>query len=284
MYNPKVLPDTEGYGPGITAAGNAISGALGTYAGWKRQDKTRAEDREERLARQEAGFTHDEAMQGAGFEHDESMFGKRLAATKEERATQREREEEQTRLANAGMAAALEGMGYDRTALEAAGRMPPKTASVFLQSAHAQAGAKIKEAMERESAAAKAQAELAIKRDYLNQPGLPIRDAEGKPRPDVGFYGATGESFRNKPREMTEREAIELAAQHGLGVQGLTLGTGLRFGAKPAAKPEMITLPSGKKISAVQDPKTGAWVPVQVQGMEATQSVWDAALGAYDKP
>lgn len=276
MYNPKVLPDTQGYGPGITAAGNAFSGALGTYAGWKRQDKTRAEDRAWSVEDREARFAQEEEMQGRRFGHDEAMFGKELGARKEEREMRKAMEEEALRRTNAGLAFAAQQMGIPAEELAPLAGMNPKTANVVLQSIYGRAGHKLEQAEKLQDFATKQAMEQA-RQDAEQQPRIIHDPLTGEPTDYIGW----GRMALPRPgtKDTAAERAIKFAAENGLPLQSVTAG-GMKFGPARAdeSKPQAIRLADGTIVSAVQDSKTGEWVPVKVKGLEAEPPITGSPL------
>jgi hypothetical protein len=241
MYNPKVLPDTQGYGPGITAAGNAISGALGTYAGWKRQDKTRAEDRGWAVEDREARFAQQEEMFGLEAGQEEKMFGMGTERAKALREMAARLEEEDLRKTNAGMALALGNMGVPPEKLKVLSDGDPKAANVAMLNMLKMQGHQM--SLEQEAAQ---------KRKNLELPGIPIRDETGKPRPDVGFYGPTGEAFRSKPAGATPEEAIAAGM-----VADQTVVDGVTYRRPKVAKDAGRKIPQMKEVEVGLNPRTG---------------------------
>jgi len=175
------MPDTEGISRGIAGAAGAISGALGTYAGWKRDDAVRADQQQFAIGRDEARMEYDSAMIDKRMQRDMTMFGMQQDAQKQEREYERAMAEEQLRNANAGKALFLSQSGYDSTAVEAASRMSPKAGAEFLDAAMAQAGLQLR---------AKTEAEQARMKAAMAQEQFPILDVEtGKPNPGYQMSG-----------------------------------------------------------------------------------------------
>lgn len=155
MYQPGVMPDTQGLAPGISAAAGAISGAFKTWADWKRQDAVRKDEqaftsqRDEARMQQEMMLAdrrlqNESAMLDKQLEGEMAMFGAKREANREDKEAERAIVEEQLRLANVGKAAFLVQAGYDPGAVEAASKMDPKAAGQFLDSAMSQAGYRLK--------------------------------------------------------------------------------------------------------------------------------------------
>lgn len=255
FYRPGVMPDTQGLAPGIAGAGSAIAGALGTYAGWKQNDKVRADEQQFATQRDNARMAQESAMIDKRMDRDMTMFGMQQDAQKQEREVERAMADEQLRAANAGKAAFLGQSGYDPIAVAAASKMSPKAAAEFLDSAMAQAGLELRARMEAQQAEQKAKAA---------RESFPLFDpATGKP--DAAYF-MTGNG-QVVPRQGAKAgPSAEELQKMGLVPSSAKVGgvTFERTGKtpKPSEIRTVVTDPAlGTRSTVIWDEQQGQWVP-----------------------
>lgn len=253
MYRPGVMPDTQGLAPGIAGAGSAIAGALGTYAGWKRDDAVRADQQRFATQRDDARMAHESAMIDKRTKRDMDLYGMQQDAQKQERDMERAMAEEQLRAANAGKAGYLAMSGYDPTAVEAASKMTPKAAAEFLDAAMAQAGMELRARTEAQQAAQKADA---ARKSY------PLLDPTTG-QPDPGYFMTGNGQVVPRQGSKPQPSAAELERM-GLVPASANVG-GVTFErATKATKPNEIKTVvglNGERATVIWDESKGQWVP-----------------------
>ncbi len=255
------MPDTQGLAPGIAGAGSAIAGALGTYAGWKRDDKVRADQQAFAAERDEARMGHESSMIDKRMARDMQMFGMEQDAQKQEREAEKAMADEQLRAANAGKAAFLMQAGYDPTAIKAASAMQPKAASEFLESAMAQAGLELRARMDAEQAKQKAS---------MARQTFPILDPlTGRPHQGhfITGHGVTLPRDGATPDPFSP-QILEGMAKAGMKPNAATIG-GVQFKSTDATPREPRLLQDANGEFYRFDGPTGKLVPVPKEGQSA---------------
>lgn len=180
MYRPGVMPDTQGLAPGIAGAGNAIAGALGTYAGWKRDDVVRADQQAHAERLQQGRFDLESALIDKRMERDMTMFGMERNAQQQDKDAEKAMADEMTRYANAGMMAFLEQIGASPDLMAAGQGLPEKAREPFLKAAVA---TKLKEHERQQEIDAEIRKamEIEAQKPAPNPQMLTIRKPDGSP-------------------------------------------------------------------------------------------------------
>lgn len=288
MYQPGVMPDTQGLAPGITAAAGAISGAFKTWADWKRQDAVRKDEQafttqrdqarmEQEMTLADRRMANESAMLDKQLQGQMSMFGAQRDANREDKAKEREIVEEQLRLANVGKAAFLAQAGYPQEAVEAASKLPPKAAAQWLDSAMAQAGWKFKAQTETD-----AQLGLEAERRKAEGPANPqmlmVPGADGKD-PIYGVVVDRGKVISGalpvgeRSGGMTPEQAMQL----GMKPSEATIG-GVKF-RTPSAGTARVHLGMDGKYYRFDAP-TGTMVEIPMQGETPAAAPADTSAGS----
>lgn len=246
FYRPGVMPDTQGLAPGIAGAGSAIAGALGTYAGWKQDDKVRADQQQFATQRDEARMGHESAMIDKRWDRDMELFGMQQDAQKQEREVERAMADEQLRAANLGMASYLAHSGYDPTALLAASKMDAKAQDQFLRSAMAQAGMELKARVETKAEIERRMAEEEMKPDPAPK-WLPVQKPDGTP----SSYGVPYDGKRLLGGAMPMNPKPDPVAPQ-------------RLASKQLKQIDM----NGRPVTVLFDPNTGSVEQIEVPGQK----------------
>lgn len=299
MYQPGVMPDTQGLAPGISAAAGTISGAFKTWADWKRQDAVRKDEQAFTSQRDEARMQQEMMLADRRLQNESAMLDKRLTgessmlekrlqgqmsmfgaqrdANREDKALERAIVEEQLRLANVGKAAFLVQAGYDPGAVEAASKMDPKAAGQFLDSAMSQAGYRLKAQTE-----SQAQLDLEEGRRKAQPPSDPkmtmVPQADGTMSPygvivDRGKVISGALPVGERSGGLTPEQAMALGLKPTEAVVG---GVKYRTPSAGGNRPQMGM--DGKYYRF--DAPTGTMVEVPMQGQTPVAVPADAAGNA----
>lgn len=242
MYRPAVAPDTEGISRGIAGAGNAIAGALGTYAGWQQQNKVREDQQAHESGLAQQRFDLESALVDKRMDRDLAMFGMEQDAKKQERELEKAMADEQTRYANAGMMAFLNQLGASEDMIAAGMNLPEKSREPFLKAA---LHTKLKE-VERQQQLSDEIAGAMIREQMKPPPDPRLKDVlteDGKPT----GYGVPYDGSK-----------VLGGAMAKAGPQSRTTAP------RPAPKQLRQIDIDGRAVSVLFDPNTGEVEPVKV--------------------